>query len=144
MHTKIVYLSDYDGVRFDNQEDCEKYEKIVERVLNAIKRISPEGIKTDYNQAIRHNMEDVKKAYKSFMEICADDIPEYKNIFLECAKGLRHPSHASRIINDCGDSILWKTDYKFSCINKETGIEYEQPYYATHTEEFTGKIIDNT
>ena len=75
------------------------------------------------------------------MDLCSKMIPSYKHIFDDTANDNAHPSHAERILSDSGYECLCHTNYRFRCMNMNSGIEYEQPYYATHEDEWKGKIL---
>ena len=59
----------------------------------------------------------------------------------EIADGSRHQSHIGYIFDDMPQyPILNHTFFRFECINMESGIEYCQPYYKEHENEFKGVI----
>lgn len=140
MYTKLFYFADYDGAKFEDAKECEKYENIVSRVLNVLTKHMCG--KTDVTHAVKREPSEVRVAYKSFMEICSDVIPAYKYTFMQCAEGQRDRSHASRILLDYSEDfpILYEVGYRFSCTNFELGIEYPQAYYVTHPLQWEGEI----
>lgn len=135
-----VYVSD-DGTRFNTEKECRLYEELCGKVKAVMSELRPRNI--DYNIAVQQDKSAVANAYVKFMNLCADTLPSYSGIFDQCSRGERHPSHASRILSDLYTQypILSKTNFRFDCIDTETGVEYEQPYFTAHPQEFKGKIL---
>lgn len=140
MKKLIIYVAD-DGTRFDNEENCRRYEHICRKINLIMQDLRPRN--NEYNLAVWQDITIVKNAYKNFMSICADILPDFAKTFEKCASGARHQSQASYIISDFWQDfpILDNVNYRFECIDMNTGVEYEQPYFAAHPKEFKGKII---
>lgn len=141
METITIYVAK-DGTRFDEKTNCEYYESIIDNVDRIMSRLRDN---TDVSSvlAIKQDVSEVKSALEDFMRICGEVIPSYRHLFLQVGCGERHISHAGRILSDYSSSypMLYDTFFRFECINEKSGIEYEQPYYALHEEEFKGQII---
>ena len=101
------------------------------------------GFKADEHTAIRHNKENVREAFEEFMKICAETIPVYASTFLECADGKRHCSHVIENTDIYGNfRVFVRTADYFRCIDFETGIEYDQPYFVYNPDKFKGRIVN--
>lgn len=138
MITEVKHYMTDDGSEFETYKEAQEYEKLYEKcklIMNHLVQ-EPNG-----ECAIQHNVDVIKKAYKEFMDLCGKIIPSYKYIFDATVNGNAHPSHAERIISDNGYECLCHTNYRFRCMNMSSGIEYEQPYYVTHENEWKGKIL---
>lgn len=129
-----------DGTEFNTAQKCKKYESIIDRVVE-IDNLKDNSEVSYCEVAIRQDKEIVKKFKHDFYMLCAEVIPAYKRIFTEVAEGTRHQSHANRIVSDygCNYPILAHTAYRIDCISDD-GVEYDQPYFAIHKEEFEGEI----
>ena len=64
----------------------------------------------------------------------------YKRQIQECANGLRHISHASRIICDYDNQCFTSALNRLQCIDFTNGKEFGQPYYVSHQDEVTNEI----
>lgn len=135
--TKYIAL---DGTKFNTAEDCKEYESIINRVIE-INNLRDNGEVSYCKVAIRQDKEAVKKFKYDFYMLCAEIIPECKSLFTEVAVGNRHQSRASHVLS-CSSReypILNEISYRLDCIG-ESGIEYDQPYFALHEDEFRGEI----
>ena len=132
----IHYVTD-DGSEFDNYKDAQEYEALYEKCEKIMSQLKPYVER----KAVRQDIGTVKKAYKEFMELCAETMPSFKDIFLKTADGIAHPSHAERVIGDYDFKCLCEADFRFMCTNMDSGIEYEQPYYVNHQNEWKGEIL---
>ena len=139
---EIIIYETNDGTRFDRKPDAEKYEVMASRITIAEKKYLGKRTKAVERGSayLQHNPESINMFKKDICEIAADYIPGYKNVFLECGKGIRHISHAERVIGDYGLNALLAAFFRLSCINNETGREYSQPYYAAHPGEWEDLI----
>ena len=139
---EIVVYEAKDGKRFDKESDCYDYEIVIycaEQIMETLKPRTP----IDYNHAVQQDLQEVRSAFNKFMLLCARVIPLFARHFEEVADGTRHPSHAWRILSDYSYDypVLHKVWSRFECISQTSGIEYEQPYYTQHENEFKGEII---
>lgn len=137
---KITKYAASDGKEFNTAQECEKYESIISRVVE-INNLRDNSEVSYCKVAIRQDKEIVKQFKHDFYILCTEVIPDYKRIFTEVANGIRHQSHASRILSDNGENyrILAEVAFRLDCIG-EYGIEYDQPYFAIHEDEFEGEI----
>lgn len=139
MIQKTIWISD-DGLEFDTKDQCYEYE---ENVLKAIEKILSSLNPHSSIYGVKQEKERVEKAFEEFMSLCAKNIPSRKVIFDKAIEGDVHMSHIERIISDWSNDFpaFSKVLYRFNCISHKTWIEYPQPYYVSHEEEFKEKII---
>lgn len=139
---EITIYKAVDGTRFDSEYDCEHYESVIDKANNIMSRLRPND-EISSNVAIRQDSDVVTEVKRDFFLLCAEVIPSYKRWFSEVANGIRHISHAGRVLSDYSQDfpILYKLYFRLECINDCSGIEYEQPYSANHEIEFKGVII---
>jgi hypothetical protein len=132
----IHYVTD-DGSEFDNYKDAQEYETVYQRCEEIMSQLNPyvDG------KVIRQDIETVKKAYKEFMGLCGEIIPQHKWVFDGVINGTIHQSHAERVLSDYDIECLCRAVYRFMCTNMDSGIEYEQPYYVNHQNEWKGEIL---
>lgn len=127
------------GKIFENYEDANNYERLCKKVNGIMSQLLPrtEGVEKgiDFN---KHNKETLNGCLKAFCKACAECIPSFKDWFIEVINGDRHISHMGRILGDCNSDypILYDAYYRFSCIDFETGFEFQKPYYVIHQDEF--------
>lgn len=137
---EITKYAASDGKEFNTAQECEKYESIINRVVE-VNNLRDNSEVSYCKVAIRQDKEIVKQFKHDFYMLCAEIIPDCKRIFTEVAEGIRHQSHANRILSDYGFThpILADTAFRIDCISDD-GVEYDQPYFATHEAEFKGEI----
>lgn len=142
MEIREVIVYDVDGKKFDKKSDAEEYFVLYKDVCKIASVLGKE-IENDKSFK-KHNISEVKKSFKEFCLLCEKIFPTYKDSFhLLYDKGYYDSgSICCRIIYDsCYDyPILSKVFYRYSCINFTSGIEYLQPYYAEHPEDFFIKV----
>lgn len=138
---EITIYEAVDGTRFNSKGDCEHYESVIDKANNIMSRLRPND-EISSNVAIRHDFNVVTEVKKDFFLLCAEVIPSYNQWFSEVANGIRHISHAGRVLSDYSHDfpVLWKLYFRLECINDFSGVEYEQPYFANHECEFKGVI----
>ena len=94
--------------------------------------------------AIEQDFDVVKSAFKDLMELCIEEFPQLDGrVFKEVASGQRHISHANYLLQEYSDRYptLLRLFHRFMCININTGIEYEQIYFAEYPQDFEGKVL---
>ena len=127
-----------DGTRFNNEYEAAKYEECSKH-MDAIE-MGYLGVRCEKELHERvpkqHSLAKVQLFKEEICKAAAEYIPEWEKIFLECADGSRHISHAQRIISDYNLKMFDAAFFRLACIDMNTGIEYEQPYYALHPEEW--------
>lgn len=137
---EITKYAASDGTEFNTAQECEKYESIINRVVE-INNLRDNSEVSYCKVAIRQDKGIVKQFKHDFYMLCAEVFPDCKKTFTEVAEGTRHQSHANRILSDYGYTypILAGTAFRIDCISDD-GVEYDQPYFAAHEAEFKGKI----
>lgn len=131
------------GKRFDTYEEALKYEKLCKKVDGIMSQLLPRTKEiekgTDFN---KHNKETLNGCFKAFCKECAKQIPDWEAWFTETANGIRHLSHIGRILSDysCDFPCLYSAYHRFCCTDFNTGVEFQQPYYVTHQNEFFNRI----
>lgn len=144
MRKILVYESN--GKRFDSYEEALKYEKLCEKIDGIMSQLLPrtKAIEqgTDFN---KYNKETLNGCLKAFCQECAKQIPTWEQWFTETANGTRHLSHIGRILSDYSHDFpcLYDAYFRFSCIDFNTGYEFQQPYYVTHQDEFFNGLKSN-
>ena len=130
----IVFVSD-DGKEFYSKEKCEEYEKLIDRVNNIMIGFRPNKNEEGYYIAVQQDKDIVNKAYDEFLKLCEE-------VFQKAREKTIHPSHLSYTLSDWSDKypVIWATYCRFENISLESGIEYTQPYYATHEDEYKWEI----
>lgn len=140
---KKLIIFETNGKRFDTHEEALKYEKLCKKIDGIMSQLLPrtEEIEhgTDYNI---HNKETLNGCFKAFCKECAKQIPDKEVMFIDTMNGIRHMSHMGRILSDYSYNLpcLYDAYHRFSCIDFNTGFEFEQPYYVTHQDEFFNNI----
>lgn len=137
MRTITIYETN--GKRFDDKNEAIAYEKLCKKINSIMMQLLPrtkeiqEG--RDYN---KHNLGTLKGCFKAFCLECAKVLPEWSDWFMQTISGKRHMSHIGKLLSDYRDNypILYEAYFRFSCINFDTGFEFQQPYWASHQEEF--------
>lgn len=131
---EVVIYECSDGKRFDKKLDAKIYECILGTVENIM---APLGQKPESYNAIKHKKEIVEIALSQLMELCGVTITSFKASFekttINCIRNI-----SARVLSDYSDSFpcLWRAYERFTCISPTSFIEYDQPYWAAHEEEF--------
>jgi hypothetical protein len=134
MRTTTVY--EVEGKRFDREEDAQAYEHLCQRVSRVMSVLKPRTKEVEEGLCyIEHDKKALNTAFSLLMGICGDVIPDWKEWFDQVAKGERHISHAGRIISECDYPVIRNAFFRFMCTDFVTGYEFQQPYFAAHTEE---------
>lgn len=145
MKEKIIYVAD-DGTEFSIKESCATYEDLLNRVRRTIAFLKPNKDIDGHNITVRHDPCIVKQAFHDFLQICETTIPDNRiaDMFRKARTGSEyvHPSHLEYHLSDYSKSypILWSTFCRFQNINFTSGIEYTQPYYVYHENEWKWEI----
>lgn len=136
-----MYIAE-DGGRFFKKEDCEEYEMICERANEILKDLKPND-NVDDHTAIRQDREKVAEAWRKLYEVAQEYFPYHKELIEKVENGESHHSWLGRMLDDCDDERKFYRAYcRLSNIAKNSCIEYDQPYYADHENEFDGEVID--
>lgn len=145
MTEQIIYVAN-DGTEFHSKEKCIIYEKLVNRVNDIMANFRPSKNEKGQNITVQQNAEMVKEAYKKFIEVCADVMSKHYcgDVFEKVKTGSEyvHPSHLQYYLGEYSNDypILWRTYCRFENINFNSGIEYTQPYYVNHENEYKWEI----
>lgn len=142
MVTPITKYRTSDGEEFGTLELAEKYDKLCSRVDMIMQglRDRPE------NKAVRQVPRDVKHVFCKLMDLCIQEMPLSKWKFETAAlgedlePGETHISWIQREVSDHRIPCISRALYRFTCIS-DAGIEYEQPYYVRHEDEWKGGIV---
>jgi len=139
MIKEITIYETTDRSRFESHREAVEYEKLYERCnkIMAVLRNREDGC------AVKQDLHDVKNVLKNLMSLCSEVIPDFKSTFDKVSRGEAHQSWAARILSDYSSEYrcLYKSFYRFECMNQVSGIEYEQPYYALHESAWEGKVL---
>ena len=133
-----------DGKRFDSAEDAKKYGMLLNE-CNAINNMLGVSKEPKFQEcAVQLEKQTVDFCYEKFIELCNRVViftkystKEHKR-FQDIEKHFIH-----RILSDyhemypCLDNLAGR----FQCISTTTYIEYDQPYFAKHEDEFEGEVI---
>lgn len=141
MQRKVIYIAE-DGTRFDSKDGCLNYESLSDKCERIMSSLFYDKKELDNGNALRHDNDVVKSCFGHFMDLCSTAIPQSRKELQEVKAGKRHISHAQYIIEDYSNDFpcLFKTFFRFMCIDKY-GVEYQQPYYAMHRDDFKGALI---
>lgn len=141
MQRKVIYIAE-DGTRFDSEVDCLNYEALSDKCKRIMSSLYYDKKELDKRNALKHDNDVVKSCFGHFMDLCSTAIPQSRKEFQEVKEGKRHISHAKYIIEEHSNDFLclFKAFFRFLCIDKY-GIEYQQPYYVKHREDFKGSLI---
>ena len=137
MRTITIYETN--GKRFDDKNEAIAYEKLCKKINSIMSQLLPrtkeieEG--RDYN---KHNLDTLNGCFKAFCLECAKVLPKSSDWFMQTISGERHMSHIGKLLDDNSDNypILYEAYFRFSCIDFNTGFEFQQPYWVSHQEEF--------
>ena len=142
MVTPVTIYRTSDGEEFSTLESAEKYDKLCSKV-----DIIMQGLRDrPENKAVRQVPKDVKHMFRKLMDLCAQEMPLSKWKFDTAAlgenleSGETHISWVQREVSDHGIPCILRALYRFTCIS-DAGIEYEQPYYVRHEDEWKGEIV---
>lgn len=131
-----VYIAN-DGTEFTNKEMCLNYECNCKNADFIMRQL---GKYPKTNTAIKHNV-DIRKLWQNFLLLCiSDDDHIVSSYATDIYNGNRHSSHLGHYLQR-SNNPLYSLFARFDCIDFFNKIEYDQPYYATHPDEFKGQII---
>ena len=134
----------FDGNRFDTMTECLDYEEhmkiLTEKVIPNFR-----GKKHSDKDAVQQVKSKIDSAWKSFIDACCEQpaMQRFVSVFREresyqnCGE-----THIYRILSDFSHDypLLWDIFFRFTCISEEGCVEYPQPYYAKHPEDWEGTI----
>ena len=141
-----IIVFETNGKRFDSYEEALKYEKLCKKVGSIMSQLLPRTKEieqgTDFN---KQNKETLNGCFKAFCQECAKQIPSFEQWFTETVNGTRPISYIGRILSDYSHKFpcLYDAYFRFSCIDFNTGFEFQQPYYVTHQDDFFNGLKSN-
>lgn len=131
-----------DGSRFDIKEKAERYDEVLEKIKQIMTPIG-EPVTESYS-AKQREKDAVETAVKDFMQLCAWCIPDWKETF-EKVDNLEDAQRyiVGRVLSDYRNEweCLDKAFFRFSCISDVSYIEYEQPYWTKHEDEYKERLM---
>lgn len=141
---QTIYVA-HDGVEFKYKQNCEKYEAELADKKSLYDRLRPND-DVDYTHAIRQDKTVVREVIDDFIDVVAKYFPVWEEWLGEYKGNEIRGMGIGRYLDD-GDEfgILYGIYCRLSCIDLNTGIEYDQQYHANHPDEFIrngGTIID--
>lgn len=141
MREEKVYVAN-DGAHFKTSEECLAYECYLNKANEIMSRLKPRKSESGY--AVRQEVDTVRQAMRDFFDNVGKPLVGWdlaKRMMDDTANGTRHMSHIECLFSEYPEyPVLSNVFYRFTCISMQSGIEYEQPYYVTHEEDFTGTI----
>lgn len=143
---QIIQFESRDGEIFSNKKECQAYEDVLDKTDEIMSTLK-DNSKVSSDIAVKQDIDTVKTAFRRFLfEVCLPAFSDWEwahKIIKETAEGTRHNSWVARLLSDNPDKgkVYWETYFRFLCINPESGIEYQQPYYVEHEGEFKGEVI---
>ena len=131
---KILIYECADGKRFDKIDDAQNYDTILSEVTQIMR---PLGESVSDYEIKRHRSNTIVSALKDLMNVCRHIIPSYAESFDRCNMENIH-GFAGRVLSDYSHDYpcLYKAYFRFRCISPTSFIEYDQPYWTTHEEEY--------
>jgi hypothetical protein len=131
-----------DGIRFDKKDEALHYDELYRKVESIMSRLNPR-IGDMSHMYVQQDVNMINSVKRDFLILCSEEMPYYRKLFLECAEGIRHISHAQYIVESSQycDTCLHKAFFRFNCMS-ESGKEYQQPYFSVHEEEFRKEVND--
>ena len=123
-----------DGSRFDIKGKAERYDEVLEKIKRIMAPIG-EPVTESYS---------AKQRAKDFMQLCAWCIPDWSDTFgkvneLEAIQRYI----VGRVLSDYSNDwkCLWEAYFRLSCISPTSYIEYEQPYWTSHEDEYQEELL---
>ena len=130
-----------DGSRFDNRKKAAIYDKVLETIKDIMAPIG-EPVTESYS-AKQRDKDAVETAAKDFMQLCAWCIPDWSDTF-EKVNELEDLQRyiVGRVLGDYSHDwkCLHNAFFRFSCISPISYIEYEQPYWTSHEDEYQEEL----
>lgn len=131
-----------DGSRFDIKEKAERYDEVLEKIKQIMTPIG-EPVTESYS-AKQRDKDAVETTIKDLMNLCAWCIPDWSDIFgrvNELEDIQRYI--VGRVLGDYSNDwkCLWKAYFRLSCISPTSYIEYEQPYWTSHEDEYQEELL---
>ena len=129
---RVEYKAE-DGRIFSTMAACERHETLLRKVVPVMAPLP--RIKIGTRQYYQHDPAALTAVWSDLWELVLEEHgeswPEWKKYSAEEV----HPqSIVGRVLSDY-NTPLYDAWYRFMCIDMDTGREYNQPYYVSHTQE---------
>lgn len=129
----ITKFQAVDGNLFDNENDCAKYENMIEEIKAVMSTLNPVPTDCEFsngNGFIKQDISTVARAMVRIVEIAGiEKKPEFENDPFACRFGI-----IGRFIDDGGNIHLWRAWSRFMNMD-HLGREWGQSYFARNPAE---------
>lgn len=134
---KVLNFESFDGVLFENEQDCLNHENMVNKFKALSARLKPipenDGCKfANGNGFIQQHIAVVSDVMVETAELAGLELNNYPK-FTENPYACRH-GIIGRIIDESGNRHACRLWSRFMCMD-DSGCEWGQPYYTSHQEE---------
>lgn len=139
---KIIKYKTIDGEEFENKEDGENHESLIDRVGNLMSLL-PKTPNTDFFNGegfIQHDRKNLIRVRRNLLEICKEYI-DHNWIHQTIDNETVDPSWVARLLGDYNIRPLCKAWNRFYCIDNKYR-EWGQPYFALNPEEGINKCLN--
>lgn len=144
---KIAAILEYtanDGTVFQDEDKCLEHEEKVETVAKIMEPLGYRPDECDFsngNNWLQHKSRDVELVKVALLKYIRKFV-QHKWIDQTIEESVKcDPSWVGRLLSDVNDTVFEGAWYGFMCIDRKTGREYGQPYFAMHPFEVKGKAI---
>lgn len=138
MEKKKLIVYEVQGKRFNTHQEARRYAIICNSINLIMDKLQPRTKEVEEGLAyLEHDPLLVRIVLRKFLLYCRRFMPSFASWFVQVADGKRHISHIQRVLSDYESDypILYKSLFRFMCINIKSGHEFQQPYFALHPEE---------
>lgn len=133
MKSIIVHIA-YDGSRFDDQSDCERYERQCDELRRAIEPLGEWRPRVDWrdNDYVQHDKDKALLARGRFLNACLPILGDSAkpHIDAQIEQVEHNQTFVGRLIDDSMHKCMRHIWFRFMSMDPVTGREYSQPYYA--------------
>jgi hypothetical protein len=131
-----------DGSRFDDRKKAAMYDKVLETIKYIMAPLG-EPVTESYS-AKQRDKGAVETTVKDFMQLCAWCIPDWSDTFgkVNELEDLQRYI-VGRVLSDYSKDwkCLYEAYFRLSCISTTSHIEYEQPYWTSHEDEYQEELL---
>lgn len=128
MEKKVIFISGDDS-KFENKEDCRKYEVLYSEVSEIENMLVNFGRTLEVFEYVQQDIDIVQEASRKFFKLCMKEIPVWRHEFKEILIGEFEYSIVGRILEDYNIGCLYRFYFRLSCIDKQ-GREFQQPAFV--------------
>lgn len=132
-----------DGVEFTDEQECIKYELLIDRVNSIMNTLPKHPDSCDFangNGYLQHDKTSLRNAKIAILTICKEYI-DHQWIQQSIDDDTVHPSWVGRLLSDYGIRPLDRAWNRFYCIDSELR-EWGQPYFALNPQKGTQNRIN--